>query len=228
MSAGNGLWGFVSARRVNRSMTATIEKRVLCWMARRLPMWVTSDGLTMLGLGAQIGAGVAYAWARSWRGALWLAIACLVLNWLGDSLDGTVARVREQQRPRFGFYVDHLVDVLGAVALMGGLGFSGMVHWQVAMAMLVGFLVLSSESYLATYTLGCFELSQGWFGPTEIRILLVAGNLALLRSPFATLFGHRFLLFDVGGGIAAVCMAATVLIVGVRHTVALYREEPLP
>jgi hypothetical protein len=96
------------------------------------------------------------------------------------------------------------------------------------MAMLVGFLVLSSESYLATYTLGCFELSQGWFGPTEIRILLVAGNLALLRSPFATLFGHRFLLFDVGGGIAAGCMAATVLIVGVRHTVALYREEPLP
>jgi phosphatidylglycerophosphate synthase len=228
MSAGNGLWGFVSARRVNRSMTATIEKRVLRWMARRLPMWVTSDGLTMLGLGAQIGAGVAYAWARSCRGALWLAIACLVLNWLGDSLDGTVARVREQQRPRFGFYVDHLVDVLGAVALMGGLGFSGMVHWQVAMAMLVGFLVLSSESYLATYTLGCFELSQGWFGPTEIRILLIVGNLALLRSPYSTVFGHRMLLFDLGGGIAAACMAGTALIVGVRHTMALYRAEPLP
>jgi phosphatidylglycerophosphate synthase len=228
MSAGNGVLGFVAARRVNRSVTASAEKRVLCWMAERLPRCVSSDGLTMLGLGAQMGAGLAYAGARWWRGALWLAIACLVLNWLGDSLDGTLARVRGQQRPRFGFYVDHLVDVLGAVALMGGLGCSGLLHWQVAMAMLVGFLVLSSESYLATYTLGCFELSQGWFGPTEIRILLVAGNLALLRSPFATLFGHRFLLFDVGGGIAAGCMAATVLIVGVRHTVALYREEPLP
>jgi phosphatidylglycerophosphate synthase len=220
--------GFVAARRVNQSLTASAEKRALCWMAERLPSWVSSDGLTLLGIGAQIGAGLAYAWARSWRGSLWLVMICLALNWLGDSLDGTLARVRQQQRPRFGFYVDHLVDVLGAVALMGGMGFSGMVHWQVAMAMLVGFLVLSSESYLATYTLGCFELSQGWFGPTEIRILLVVGNLALLRSPFATLFGHRFLLFDVGGVIAAGCMAVTVLTVGCRHTLALYHEEPLP
>ncbi len=228
MSAGNGVMGFVAARRVNQSLTASAEKRALCWMAERLPSWVSSDGLTLLGIGAQIGAGLAYAWARSWRGSLWLVMICLALNWLGDSLDGTLARVRQQQRPRFGFYVDHLVDVLGAVALMGGMGFSGMVHWQVAMAMLVGFLVLSSESYLATYTLGCFELSQGWFGPTEIRILLVVGNLALLRSPFATLFGHRFLLFDVGGVIAAGCMAVTVLTVGCRHTLALYHEEPLP
>jgi archaetidylinositol phosphate synthase len=228
MSAGNDVLGFVAARRVNRSMTASLEKRALCWMALRLPMWVSSDGLTILGLGAQIGAGLAYAWSRSWRGALWLVIVCLVLNWLGDSLDGTVARVREQQRPRFGFYVDHLVDVLGAVALMGGLGCSGMVHWQVAIAMLLAFLVLSSESYLATYTLGSFELSQGWFGPTEIRILLVMGNLALLRSPYATILGHRMLLFDLGGGIATTCMAATALVVGVRHTIALYREEPLP
>ncbi len=228
MSAGNGVLGFVAARRVNQSLTASAEKRALCWMAERLPSWVSSDGLTLLGIGAQIGAGLAYAWARSWRGSLWLVMICLALNWLGDSLDGTLARVRQQQRPRFGFYVDHLVDVLGAVALMGGMGFSGMVHWQVAMAMLVGFLVLSSESYLATYTLGCFELSQGWFGPTEIRILLVVGNLALLRSPFATLFGHRFLLFDVGGVIAAGCMAVTVLTVGCRHTLALYHEEPLP
>jgi phosphatidylglycerophosphate synthase len=220
--------GFVAARRVNQSLTASAEKRALCWMAERLPSWVSSDGLTLLGIGAQIGAGLAYAWARSWRGSLWLVMICLALNWLGDSLDGTLARVRQQQRPRFGFYVDHLVDVLGAVALMGGMGFSGMVHWQVATAMLVGFLVLSSESYLATYTLGCFELSQGWFGPTEIRILLVVGNLALLRSPFATLFGHRFLLFDVGGVIAAGCMAVTVLTVGCRHTLALYHEEPLP
>ncbi len=228
MSAGNGVMGFVAARRVNQSLTASAEKRALCWMAERLPSWVSSDGLTLLGIGAQIGAGLAYAWARSWRGSLWLVMICLALNWLGDSLDGTLARVRQQQRPRFGFYVDHLVDVLGAVALMGGMGFSGMVHWQVATAMLVGFLVLSSESYLATYTLGCFELSQGWFGPTEIRILLVVGNLALLRSPFATLFGHRFLLFDVGGVIAAGCMAVTVLTVGCRHTLALYHEEPLP
>jgi hypothetical protein len=93
--------------------------------------------------------------------------------------------------------------------------------------MLVGFLLLSSESYLATYTLSRFQLSQGLFGPTEIRILLIIGNLALLRSPYATVFGHKMLLFDLGGAIAALCMFATVILLTARHTAQLYREEPL-
>jgi hypothetical protein len=121
-----------------------------------------------------------------------------------------------------------MVDILGTVALMCGLGFSGFLHWQTAIAMLVAFLVLSSESYLATYTLSCFQLSQGMFGPTEIRILLIVGNLALLRSPYSTVFGHTMLLFDLGGTIAAVCMFATAIFVTVRHTAELYRQEPLP
>jgi archaetidylinositol phosphate synthase len=219
---------FATARRVNEALTASMEKRVLVWMAERAPAWVSSDGLTVLGLGAQIGAGICYALARYDRRALLLVIVCVVLNWLGDSLDGTLARVRRQQRPRYGFYVDHMVDVFGSVALMGGLACSGFLHWQTAIAMLIGFLLLSSESYLATYTLSCFELSQGLFGPTEIRLLLIAGNVALLRSPYSTLFGHRMLLFDVGGTIAAVGMFAMVIFVTVRHTVQLYREEPLP
>jgi hypothetical protein len=94
--------------------------------------------------------------------------------------------------------------------------------------MLVAFLLLSSESYLATYTLTCFQLSQGIFGPTEIRILLIIGNLALLHSPYSTLFGHRVLLFDLGGTIAAVSMFAMAIAVTVRHTAQLYRQEPLP
>ena len=189
---------------------------------------MTSDQLTALGLAAQIGAGVCYALARSDRRALLLVIACIALNWLGDSLDGTLARVRGQQRPRYGFYVDHMVDVFGAVALMGGLGCSGLLHWQTAMAMLVAFLLLSSESYLATYTLERFHLSQGIFGPTEIRILLVLGNLALLRNPYATIFGHRMLLFDLGGTIGAAGMFAMAIATTARHTAELYREEPLP
>ena len=128
-------------------------------------------------------------------------------------MDGTLARVRRQQRPRYGFYVDHMVDIFGSVALMCGLGCSGFLHWQTAIAMLMAFLLLSSESYLATYTLSCFQLSQGIFGPTEIRILLIIGKLALLRSPYATLFGHRMLLFDLGGAIAAVGMFAMAMIV---------------
>src|SRR5262249_51215232 len=140
------------------------------------------------------------------RRSLLIVILCLGLNWLGDSLDGTLARVRRCQRPRYGFYVDHIVDIFGSIPLMCGLACSGLLHWQIAIAMLVAFLLLASESYLATYTLSRFELSQGIFGPTEIRILLIAGNLALLRSPYSTLFGHRLQLFDIGGAIAATGM----------------------
>jgi archaetidylinositol phosphate synthase len=219
---------FHTARRVNQALTASVEKRALQWMAERAPGWLTSDHLTALGLAAQIGAGVCYALARYNRYALLLVIACIVINWFGDSMDGTLARVRRQQRPRYGFYVDHVVDVFGSVALMCGLAFSGFLHWYTAIAMLIAFLLLSSESYLATYTLSSFEMSHGLFGPTEIRILLIIGNLALLRSPYSTLFGQRFLLFDVGGTIAAASMLAMAIGVTVRHTVELYRQEPLP
>lgn len=219
---------FTSAARVNLSLTASAEKRLLEWMAARAPSWVTSDQLTALGLVAQIAAGVFYALARYDRRALLLVILCIALNWLGDSLDGTLARVRRRQRPRYGFYVDHIVDMFGAVALMCGLGWSGFVHWPVAIAMLIAFLLLAGESYLATYTLERFQLSQGFFGPTEIRLLLIAGNLALLHSPYCMLFGRRFLLFDVGGGVATVAMFAMAAVVTVRHTAQLYRQEPLP
>ena len=222
----NGV-SFSNARRINRSLTASAEKRALEWMAQRAPHWVTSDRLTVLGLAAQIGAGLFYLLARQHRFALLVVCLCLALNWLGDSMDGTLARVRRQQRPRYGFYVDHIVDIFGATALMCGLGFSGFLHWQTALAMLIAFLLLSGESYLATYTLNCFELSQGFFGPTEIRILLVIGNLALLRSPYSTVFGYRMLLFDLGGIIAAVGMFAMAIAVTMRHTAQLYRQEPL-
>ena len=224
----NDAAAFSPVRRVNQALTASIERRALNWMARHAPDWLSSDQLTLLGLSAQIGAGICYALSRYHRRLLLLVIVFVALNWLGDSLDGTLARVRRQQRPRYGFYVDHMVDVFGSIALMCGLGYSGMLHWQTAIAMLVAFLLLSCESYLATYTLSRFELSQGLFGPTEIRILLIIGNMALLRSPYATVLGHRMLLFDLGGTIAAVCMAATAVIVTIRHTAQLYRQERLP
>ena len=218
---------FNAAMRVNHSLTASAEKQILLWTARRMPQWMNSDHLTTIGFTAQIGAGICYALARWDRRMMLFAIAFLVLNWFGDSLDGTLARVRSQERPRYGFYVDHMVDILGSAALMCGLGYSELLHWPVAMAMLIAFLILSAESYLATYAIGRFELSQGIFGPTEIRILLVLANLAALRNPFATLFGHRFLLFDLGGSIAAAAMAVLALAVALRHTLQLYREETL-
>ena len=224
----NNLALFQSARRINQSLTAPLEKRALQYMASRAPRWLTSDQLTLLGLAAQLAAGLFYALSRYNRFALLIVILCLALNWLGDSLDGTLARVRHHERPRYGFYVDHMADIFGSVALMCGLAFSGFLHWQTAIAMLIAFLILSGESFLATYSLSRFQLSQGIFGPTEIRILLVIGNLALLRNPYAHLFGYKILLFDLGGAIAALSMFAMAIHTTLRHTAQLYRQEPMP
>ncbi len=218
---------FKPAARVHKALTAEIEKRALIFFANRMPGWVNSDHLTLLGFVAQIMAGVSYALAAFDRRALWLVIAFIVLNWFGDSLDGTLARVRNQQRPRYGFYVDHIVDAFGSVALMLGLGLSGLVHWWVAVGMLLCFLLLSIESYLATYTLGSFTLSHGLIGPTEIRILLIIGNVALLRNPFATIGGHKFLLFDIGGAIAIAGMLVMVIVASAKHTAELYKQETI-
>src|SRR5438876_4278761 len=169
--------GFSNARRVQQSFVASAEKRALTWMAERAPGCINSDHLTLLGFVAQILAGVFYALSRWNRYALLAVIGCLVLNWLGDSLDGTLARVRQHQRPRYGFYVDHMIDSFGALSLMGGLALSGYMHPYVAIGLLIAFLLLSIQAYLATYTLGEFHLSFWRLGPTELRVLLAFGNV---------------------------------------------------
>jgi phosphatidylglycerophosphate synthase len=167
--------------------------------------------------------GVSYALARGNRYWLLGGIGFLALNWLGDSLDGTLARVRQRQRPRYGFYVDHIIDSFGALALMGGLALSGYMHPYIAIGLLVAFLLLSIQSYLATYALGEFRLSFWSFGPTELRLLLAVGNLALLRWPMV-LKGH-YRLFDVGGVIGLVGMTAMLIFFTARNTHRLYVEE---
>lgn len=216
---------FASATRIQESLVAAAEKRTLIWLAKRLPPRVNPDVLTIVGFVSQCGAGLCYAIARVNPDALLLGIVCLALNWLGDSLDGTLARLRSEERPRYGFYVDHIADTIAAFFLMGGLALSGYAHPAVAMGMLVAFLMLSIEAYLATYSLGQFELSHLKFGPTEIRILLACGNLALLRHPMLTLLGYRMLLFDLGGGIAIAGMGLMLVVSATKHTIKLYGEE---
>jgi phosphatidylglycerophosphate synthase len=216
---------FPDTHRVQGSWTAGIEKRALLWLAARTPSRIGSDHLTVLGFAAQIGAGVCYALAARNRYALLGVIGCLALNWLGDSLDGTLARVRQRQRPRYGFYVDHMVDSFGALALMGGLALSGYMHPWIAIGLLVAFLMLSIQSYLATHALGEFRLSFWRFGPTELRILLAIGNLALLWKPIVNFFGQKYRLFDVGGAIGLAGMSLTLVFFTALNTIRLYREE---
>jgi archaetidylinositol phosphate synthase len=222
----SNLLAFRHAKRIQESVLATSEKRLLIWMAKRTPAWVNSDHLTSLGFAAQLLTGFAYAMAGFSRLWLFAGIGFLAINWLGDSLDGTLARVRQQQRPRYGFYVDHILDSIGSVALMGGLAFSGYMSPLIAIALLVLFLLLSIQSYLATYTLGEFRMSFWNFGPTELRLLLVAGNLALFRWP--TVMHGRCKLFDFGGAIGIAGMTAMLLFHVGKNIVRLYKEERLP
>lgn len=216
---------FPDMLRVQQSWLAAPEKRALVWLAERTPERIGPDHLTVLGLAAQIGAGLGYALSSVNRYALLGVIGCLAVNWLGDSLDGTLARVRQRQRPRYGFYVDHMVDSFGALTLMGGLALSGYMHPWIAIGLLIAFLMLSIQSYLATHALGEFRISFWRFGPTELRLLLALGNLALLGKPRAHLFGHQYRLFDVGGSIGLAGMAVMVVFFTVENTARLYREE---
>ncbi len=214
--------------RVQESWVASAEKRALLWLAARTPERIGPDDLTILGFLAQLGAGASYAFASRNRYALLAVIAFLALNWLGDSLDGTLARVRQRLRPRYGFYVDHMVDSFGALALMGGLALSGYMHPWIAIGLLLAFLMLSVQSYLATHALGEFRISFWRFGPTELRILLAIGNLALLWRPIVHVFGHKYRLFDVGGTIGLAGMGLVLIVFTAQNTIRLYREERLP
>jgi len=214
--------------RVHASLLAAIEKRCLIAMARRLPEWVGSDHLTVLGAVAMLGAGSAF-WLGSRNPLALLAVVVLLaVNWFGDSLDGTLARVRHQERPRYGFYVDHVLDVLGILFLFAGLVAGGFMTPIVGAGFLLAYYLLTIEIALATHTVGTFKISYWKVGPTELRLLFAAGTLQLLRSPDVVLFGQHYLLFDVGAVVAIVGLIATFIASAIGNTATLYRREPLP
>ena len=220
--------GFQTAKRIQQSLLAGPEKKALIWIAERLPSGVNSDHLSLMGLVSMMVAGVCYWLSGSNIGWMWVVNLMIVCNWFGDSLDGTLARVRNRQRPRYGFYVDHVIDAVSAVCLLGGLGLSGYMSPGVAIGVLVAFLLLALESYLATYTMGTFQISRGIFGPTELRLLLILGNCALFTRTESTILGRHYLLFDVGGVVGMVGMLALFAWISIRNTATLYREERLP
>jgi len=216
------------ATRVHTSLLAAVEKRALIWMAARLPRWINSDHLTVLAFVAMLLAGLSFWLARTSPLGLWLVVVFLAVNWFGDSLDGTLARVRCHQRPRYGFYVDHVIDAVGITFLLGGLALSSYMTPLIAAAVLIAYLLLCIEIYLATHSVGTFTMSFFRVGPTELRILLSIGALTLLVHPTATILGRPYLLFDVGGIVAAVGLLATLVVSAARNTRALYLAEPIP
>src|SRR5262245_59334774 len=160
-------------------LLAVPERRLLHWMAARLPAWVTSDQLTGLGVAAATATGVAYGLSGLHTAWLWVASAMLVVQWFGDSLDRTLARVRQLERPRYGYYLDHVVDAYSTAAIGIGLGISPYVSFGIALGLVVVYLVLSIIVYLESAVFGAFRLAYGRLGPTEIRLLLIIINTVL-------------------------------------------------
>jgi phosphatidylglycerophosphate synthase len=215
-------------RREQSGLLADCERTVLEAMAVKLPRWIHSDHLTLLGLLSMIAAGLALWAARTHRPMLFMVVIALALNWFGDSLDGTLARVRNRQRPRYGFYVDHVIDLFGTFFLLGGLALSGIMTPLVALGQLIAFLMVQSEVYLATHVCGVFRMAFLRIGPTELRILLAAGVIAAYFHPRVQLADMgQFLLFDVGGVMAIFGMALAFVVSSIRNTAALYRAERL-
>jgi archaetidylinositol phosphate synthase len=214
--------------REHQSLLADAEKRLLVAIARRLPPWITSDHLTLLGLVAMPVAGAFFAHIPD---APWSAagfILALAANWFGDSLDGTLARVRNQQRPRYGYYVDHVIDLVGMAALFAGIAASGLMQAWIALTLVAAYLLVAAETFLATQARGIFRLSFVGFGPTELRIILAFGAIVVIDKPWVDLFGIHARLFDVGGLVATAGMLVAFAVAAIRNARALYVAEPLP
>ena len=221
--------GVAVHRRDNRSVLADAEKKLLITIARALPSWIHSDHLSALALGSMCAVGVGFAAMRYAPEACWIVVLGLFWNWFGDSLDGTVARVRGHERPRFGYYVDHVIDMIGITAVFAGLAVSGLIAPLIALGVLVAYLLVASEAFLGTHATGVFRMSRWGVGPTELRIIFGVGALYAARRAWVSLplVGTQR-LFDVGGSIAIAGLVAAFLWSSVRQTVELYRAEPRP
>jgi archaetidylinositol phosphate synthase len=206
--------------RDKRFLLARPEARVLEWIAKWLPTRVKPDHLTALGVLASVGIAAAYVLSNGGSAWLWAASGLLVVHWLGDSLDGTLARVRRSERPRYGYYLDHLVDAFATAAIGIGLGLSPYMLLAVGLAIVVAYLILSINTYLETHAFGVFTLGYGRLGPTEARLILVAVNTLLALG-----LAGAGLLNLLGIGLAAVMIAALVARAG-RNLKRLAELEP--
>ena len=211
--------------RENCSFLAEPERRLLTAIARRMPAAINSDHLTLLGLVSMPIAGAAFALIPRTPWAAATSVAALAANWFGDSLDGTLARVRNRQRPRYGYYVDHVVDLVGTASLVAGIAASGAMRPSLAILLFSAYVLVAAETFLATHALGVFRISFGGFGPTELRIVLAIGAVAIADSPWVDVVGRRLLLFDVGGIAAIIGLVGAFVLSALRNSRALYFAE---
>ena len=204
--------GTEKAKRIQTSILNKAEKRVLIWLARRQPQWMTSDTLTYIGVVGAFVCGLGFALSSLDINYLWLSSLGLVINWYGDSLDGTLARVRNTQRPKYGFFIDHSIDSITITMMCVGAGLSPLLRLDVALMVLVAYLILSVYTYVCTICTGEMRLTYGKLGPTEFRLLVIIANTLFIYTPWRTLsysiVGLTVGLFDI----IAVAIGALIML----------------
>lgn len=199
--------GNENAERIQTSVLNRLEKKALAWLAERLPDWVTSDMLTYLGVVAAVFYAF-FCWMANFNlNYFWLASLCLLVNWYGDSLDGTVARYRKTQRPKYGFFIDHSLDALTTCLFCIGIGLSPLMKLNIGLFIMGGYLCMSIYTYLSTIILGQFKLTYASLGPTEMRLILIAVSIIYIYFPFSNflipVLGQEWTVYDCAGGLVA-------------------------
>jgi phosphatidylglycerophosphate synthase len=187
--------------RVNKALLSRLERSTLAWLSKKMPLWVSPDVLTFFGFLGTLLIGVSYYLTNQNPAFLWLASLGLVINWFGDSLDGTLARFRKIERPRYGFFIDHAIDGIGEVIIMVGIGLSPYVDFRIAMIALVGYLLLGNLVYILTYIRNEFRISYVGLGPTEVRLILIVTNALVfflgnshIQTRFGVYTGYDFVI----------------------------------
>ena len=218
----------VEATREPSFLLAKPEKRLLTWIAARLPRRILPDDLTALGVLAALGVCVAYQLSNDSIDWLWVASGLLIVQWFGDSLDGTLARVRGIERPTYGYYLDHLVDAIATAAIGIGLGLSPLMLLSIGTLIVVAYLILSINVYLESYAFGRFSIGYGLIGPTEVRLILIVLNtvVALGAGLDFVVADLNLTAFDLIGLAIAATMIVMLIGRAARNLRELARKEP--
>jgi phosphatidylglycerophosphate synthase len=221
-----------SHRRVNDILLGPLERPTLKWLAAHMPDWVTPDVCTIIGVSGALLTGISYILSNININFLWLASLGFIVNWFGDSLDGTLARYRKIERPIFGFFVDHIIDAFSVTVIILGLGLTPYVSFDIACLALIAYLLLCVLVFVRTSAIGEFKISYSKIGPTEIRVLLILLSILMYFAGerifsvnVGTLDPIRFTPYDVMIAIVALLMLIFFIATGVRDAIQLAREN---
>jgi phosphatidylglycerophosphate synthase len=214
-------------KRVNDILLGPLERPALRWLAAHMPDWMNSDMLTVIGILGSVVIALSYWLTNYNRYFLWVASLGFVINWFGDSLDGTLARYRKKERPKYGFFVDHTVDAFSEVMIFLGLGLSSYFSYEIANLALIGYLLVSVLVYVRTCVVGKFVISYGRLGPTEIRVIAIIVNTFIFYfgAPRISISGWTFNSLDVVLAFIAAVLFAIFIVTTTSQAIELAKLE---